>query len=198
MQHFPGKGERGGFLRKNQVNWCCYNAEEGWTDDLQRTNMCILGIQGNVVTAEAYISNGMPVLRSWGCRTPPVKEARERVRAAVRSSGMNFPVSRITVNLAPASLKKSGTHFDLPILLAILAASGQVRRPRAGLRIPGRGGAGRHGCAGCPAYCPWCWAAKREGIRSVFVPGGECRPRPPWPTAPPSIQSPASASWRTG
>ena len=64
------------------------------------------GIRGNVVTAECYISNGLPGFDIVGLPDAAVKEARERVRAAAKSSGLSFPVSRITVNLAPASLKK--------------------------------------------------------------------------------------------
>ena len=131
--------------------------------------MCIRGILGNVVTAEAYISNGMPGFEIVGLPDAAVKEARERVRAAVKSSGMTFPVSRITVNLAPASLKKSGTHFDLPILLAILAASGQVRRPRPDCAFLGEvalDGTVRR----VSGVLPMVLAAKREGIRHVFVP----------------------------
>ena len=64
--------------------------------------MCINGIHGSLVTAEAYISGGMPGFDIVGLPDAAVKEARERVRAAVKSSGMSFPVSRITVNLAPA------------------------------------------------------------------------------------------------
>ena len=92
----------------------------------------ISGIQGNVVSAECYISSGLPAFDIVGLPDASVKEARERVRAAAKSSGLKFPVSRITVNLAPANLKKAGTHYDLPILLGILsAAGGQVRRPAA-------------------------------------------------------------------
>ena len=90
----------------------------------------ISGIQGNLITAECYISNGLPGFDIVGLPDAAVKEARDRVRAAAKSSGLTFPVSRITVNLAPASLKKAGTHYDLPILLSILAASGSVRRPK--------------------------------------------------------------------
>ena len=92
--------------------------------------MCISGIQGSVVTAEAFISNGMPGFDIVGLPDAAVKEARERIRAAVKSSGMKFPVSRITVNLAPASVKKTGAHFDLPILLAVMAAYGQIKSPK--------------------------------------------------------------------
>ena len=92
----------------------------------------ITGIRGNGVMAECFISNGLPGFDIVGLPDAAVKEARERVRAAVKSSGLRFPVSRITVNLAPASQKKAGTHYDLPILLSILAASGEVKKPEPG------------------------------------------------------------------
>ena len=90
-------------------------------------SLAVTGIQGSAVSAECYISNGLPGFDIVGLPDAAVKEARERVRAAAKSSGMAFPVSRITVNLAPASLKKSGTHYDLPILLSILCAAGVIR-----------------------------------------------------------------------
>jgi len=62
------------------------------------------GIQGNAISVECYISNGLPGFDIVGLPDAAVKEARERVRAAVKTSGMKFPTSRITVNLAPASL----------------------------------------------------------------------------------------------
>ena len=92
--------------------------------------MGITGISGAGVAAECYISNGLPGFDIVGLPDAAVKEARERVRAAVKNSGFPFPVSRITVNLAPANTKKAGTHYDLPILIGILAASGSVRRPK--------------------------------------------------------------------
>ena len=90
----------------------------------------ISGIRGSTVVAECYISNGLPGFDIVGLPDAAVKEARERVRAAAKNSGLTFPNSRITVNLAPANLKKAGTHYDLPILLSIMAAAGGVRRPR--------------------------------------------------------------------
>jgi magnesium chelatase family protein len=80
----------------------------------------INGIHGNSVVAECYISNGLPGFDIVGLPDAAVKEARERVRAAAKNSGLTFPVSRITVNLAPANLKKAGTHYDLPILMSIM------------------------------------------------------------------------------
>ena len=92
-------------------------------------SLAITGIQGSAVAAECYISNGLPGFDIVGLPDAAVKEARERVRAAAKNSGLSFPVSRITVNLAPANVKKAGTQYDLPIALSILAASGSVRRP---------------------------------------------------------------------
>lgn len=91
--------------------------------------MGISGIRGSLVTAECYISNGLPGFDIVGLPDAAVKEARDRVRAAARSSGLRFPVGRITVNLAPAGLKKAGTHYDLPILLGILAAAREIPHP---------------------------------------------------------------------
>ena len=92
--------------------------------------MGLNGIVGSHITVECYISNGLPSFDIVGLPDAAVKEARERVRAAAKTSGLRFPNSRITVNLAPASLKKTGTHYDLPILLGILSASGSVKRPK--------------------------------------------------------------------
>ena len=87
------------------------------------------GVRGYPVEVEAYISNGLVSFDIVGLPDAAGKEARERVRAAAKNSGLSFPVSRITVNLAPANVKKAGTQYDLPICLSILAAAGAVRRP---------------------------------------------------------------------
>ena len=129
----------------------------------------INGIQGSVVTAECFISNGLPGFEIVGLPDAAVKEARERVRAAAKSSGLSFPVSRITVNLAPASLKKTGTHFDLPILISILCALGNVRRPRSDSAFIGEVGLDGSVRA-VSGVLPMVLAAKREGVQTVFVP----------------------------
>ena len=131
--------------------------------------MCISGIMGSLVTAEAFISNGLPGFDVVGLPDAAVKEARERVRAAVKSSSMRFPVSHITINLAPASLKKTGSHFDLPILLAIMAAAGEIRRPGEDCAFLGEvalDGTVRS----VSGVLPMVLAAKQEGISTVFVP----------------------------
>ncbi|MEY4921377.1 MAG: hypothetical protein RLY17_94 [Pseudomonadota bacterium] len=86
----------------------------------------ILGIQAPAVTVEVHISNGLPGLILVGLPETTVKEARDRVRSALINSGFTFPAKRITINLAPADLPKEGGRYDLPIALAILAASEQI------------------------------------------------------------------------
>jgi magnesium chelatase family protein len=84
------------------------------------------GLNAPPVTVEAHLANGLPSFTLVGLPDTEVKEARDRVRAAIVNSGFEFPGKRITVNLAPADLPKESGRFDLPIALAILAASGQL------------------------------------------------------------------------
>ncbi|MFH1560131.1 MAG: YifB family Mg chelatase-like AAA ATPase [Chloroflexota bacterium] len=86
----------------------------------------IVGLEGAVVEAEVDISPGLPAFNIVGLPDTAVQEARERVRAAIRNSGFDFPMRRITVNLAPADLKKAGPSYDLSIAVGILSSSGQV------------------------------------------------------------------------
>lgn len=86
----------------------------------------VQGIAGYEVTAECDLAGGLPNFDIVGLGDTAVKEARERVRSAIKNSGFSFPVGRITVNLAPANLRKSGTVYDLPILVGILSAGGQI------------------------------------------------------------------------
>ena len=86
--------------------------------------LCLKGIDGREVSAEVYIAPGLPAYTVVGLPDAAVKEAKDRVVAAVRNSGFDFPSKRITVNLAPAEIKKAGTHFDLPIALGVMAAAG--------------------------------------------------------------------------
>lgn len=90
------------------------------------TSSCIKGIEGFVVSVEVDISAGLPTFTLVGLPDQEVKEAKDRVLAAVRNSGFDVPLKKITINLVPAEIKKGGTHFDLPIALGILAASEQL------------------------------------------------------------------------
>ncbi|GGB43178.1 ATP-dependent protease [Oceanisphaera marina] len=85
-----------------------------------------LGVAAPLVTVEAHLANGLPAFNIVGLPETTVKEARDRVRSALLNSGFEFPARRITVNLAPADLPKDGGRFDLPIAIAILAASEQI------------------------------------------------------------------------
>lgn len=131
--------------------------------------LCLQGIRCQEVQAEAFITNGMPNFDIVGLPDAAVKEARERVRAAAKSSGLNFPVSRITVNLAPASLKKGGSHYDLPILLAILTATGQIRRPKKDWAFLGEVSLNGE-VRSVSGVLPIALAAQREEITRLFVP----------------------------
>ena len=95
------------------------------------------GIDGYAVRVECDLSGGLPAFELVGLPDAAVKEAKERVRAAIRNAGFSFPVSRITVNLAPAGRRKAGTVYDLPILLAILQASGILRSDLTGCAFVG-------------------------------------------------------------
>ena len=87
----------------------------------------LTGIRGYEVSVECFLSGGLPAFDVVGLPDAAVKESRERVRAAVKNCGAKFPVSRITVNLAPARVRKEGTLYDLPILLGILAAAEELK-----------------------------------------------------------------------
>ena len=129
----------------------------------------INGISGYQISVECFISNGLPGFEIVGLPDAAVKEARERVRAAIKNSGFKFPVSRITCNLAPAGTRKSGTLYDLPILLGILAATGVCRLPAESCAFLGELSL-EGGVRPVPGVLPMALAARRAGIRTLFVP----------------------------
>ena len=131
--------------------------------------MCTNGIQGSLITVECYITNGLPAFDIVGLPDAAVKEARERVRAAAKTSGMRFPTGRITVNLAPANIKKSGTHFDLPILLGILAAFRLIHYPDVQAAFIGELSLDGQ-IRSVPGVLPMAIAAKNAGIETLYVP----------------------------
>jgi magnesium chelatase family protein len=89
---------------------------------------CIHGIEGKLIDVEVDISNGLPQINLVGLPDSAIRESIERVRAAIKNSGFEFPMDRITVNLAPADLRKEGSSFDLAIAVAILITSGQIQQ----------------------------------------------------------------------
>ncbi len=129
----------------------------------------VSGIGGYLVSVEVYITNGLPHFEVVGLPDAAVKEARERVHAAVKKSGFRFPVSRLTVNLAPADKKKTGTVYDLPILVGILAASGDIAQPDADTAFIGELGLSGE-LRPVQGTLPMALAAERAGIKKLFVP----------------------------
>jgi len=86
----------------------------------------VLGIEGYIVEVESHLEQGLPVFATVGLPEGAVKESKERVNAAIKNSGFFLPSKRITVNLAPADIRKEGAAFDLPMALGLMAASGQI------------------------------------------------------------------------
>lgn len=96
---------------------------------LSKLKTCVLyGLEGYGIDVETDLSNGLPGFTIVGLPDNSIRESKERVRSAIKNSGYKFPVSRITVNLAPANLKKEGSQIDLPIAIGILAASRIVEK----------------------------------------------------------------------
>ena len=130
----------------------------------------VIGIDAYVVEVEVDISQGLPSFSTVGLPEGAVRESKERVKAAIKNSGYHFPSDRITVNLAPADIKKEGSAFDLPMALGILAATGLINRSSYsdhlflgelaldGLIRPVRG------------VLPMAIAAKKLGLRGIFLP----------------------------
>ncbi len=129
----------------------------------------IVGIEGYIVAVECDLSSGLPRFDIVGLPDAAVKEAGERVRAAIKNCGYSFPVSRITINLAPADTRKEGPIYDLPILLGILAAQGKlVKIPSDALFI------GELSLSGevrqVNGALSMALAAEKAGISSLFLP----------------------------
>ena len=127
------------------------------------------GISGYEVAVECFLSGGLPAFDIVGLGDTAVKESRERVRAAVKNCGAKFPVSRITVNLAPAGQRKEGTVYDLPIFLGILRCAEELPElpPDAAflgeLSLTGK-------LRGVSGVLPMAMAAVRSGVKYLFVP----------------------------
>src|SRR6266851_7595471 len=91
---------------------------------------CLIGMEAARVQVEVNLAKGMPSFSIVGLPDTSVREARDRVVAAIRNSGFEFPSRRVTVNLAPADLKKEGAFFDLAIAVGVLIASEAIIPPR--------------------------------------------------------------------
>ena len=129
----------------------------------------LTGIAGYEVGVECFLSGGLPAFDVVGLPDAAVRESRERVRAAVKNCGAKFPVSRITINLAPAGRKKEGTLYDLPIFLGLMTAAGELDTPPQDAAFLGElslTGALRP----VRGVLPMAMAAQRAGIKTLYVP----------------------------
>ncbi len=132
----------------------------------------VFSIEAFAVHVEVDVTFGLPSFTMIGLPDPSVRESRDRVRSAIRNSGFEFPPHRITVNLAPADVRKAGSSFDLPIALGVLAAAGVVERRQADdtvllgeLSLDG----GIHATRG---VLPIAAAARRDGVTTILLPSG--------------------------
>ena len=137
---------------------------------LAKTRTCaVAGLDGVVVEVEVDISPGMPAFNIVGLPDTAVQESRERVRAAIRNSGNEFPIRRITVGLAPADVKKSGPSYDLPIAMGILLSTGQIPDRLNGALLLGELALDGK-LRATQGILPMVAVGRSQGYRTVFVP----------------------------
>ena len=134
------------------------------------TSCAVLGIHGWLIQVEVDVANGLPTFSTVGLPDSAVRESKDRVKAAIKNCGYQFPDKRITVNLAPADIKKEGAGFDLPIAIGILEATETLRRQRPGqycvvgeLSLDG----GVHRVGG---ILPMILAAREQGLTGILIP----------------------------
>ena len=133
------------------------------------------GLRVELIRVEADVSNGLPVFHMVGYLSSEVKEASERVRTAIRNSGYSFPAKRTVINLAPATMRKRGASFDLPIAAAILVSLGEIDAVRVKdtlligeLSLDGQ-------VRKVPGILPVVMEAKKGGDRLLYRSGGKCQ-----------------------
>ena len=139
------------------------------------SSLGLSGIEGYLVTVEAYSTDGMPMFEIVGLPDAAVKESRERVRAAMASCDLTFPVARLTINLAPADVRKEGPAYDLPIALAILASGGVLDSSA----FEGVAAVGElslsGGVVGVRGALSMAIAARERGVRTLLLPAQNAR-----------------------
>ena len=135
----------------------------------------VYGIEAKIINVEADVSDGLPLFSMVGYLASEVKEAKDRVKTALKNSNFALKPKHITVNLSPADIRKAGTAFDLPIAMAVLAASDIIPKDKfENMLIVGElsldGKVNR-----ISGVLPICIAAKAEGIETVVVPKGNAK-----------------------
>lgn len=135
------------------------------------TSFALSGIEGAAVEVETDINKGMVSYDLVGLPDTAVKESKERVRSAIKNSALVFPVNKITINLAPADIKKEGSHYDLPLAISILKASGQLAADTDGIVFLGEL-ALDGGLRAVTGILPILISAKAKGFTRFIVPAG--------------------------
>jgi magnesium chelatase family protein len=142
----------------------------------QARGMCLVGVDGVPVTVECDISRGLPGMSIGGLGDTAVNQARDRVRSAMINSGLAWPKSRVVMSLSPAALPKSGSGFDLPMVLAVLSAQGMVAGGAPGADPTATVVIGELGLTGevrpVPGVLPMLLAARGAGAVRAAVPAG--------------------------
>src|SRR5574339_28874 len=138
---------------------------------LARVYSCVvIGLEGVIVEVEVDYSNGLPAVIIVGLPDAAVQESRERVQTAVKNAGLNFPRHRIVVNLAPATVRKEGPAYDLPIAVGVLVMSGRVPQEAVDASLVigelSLDGSVRH----ARGVLPMAAVARQEGFKRIFVP----------------------------
>ena len=156
------------------------------------------GIDGYVVDVQTDIANGMPAFEIVGLPDAAVKEAKERIRSAIRNTGAAFPGKRIIINLAPAAYRKEGSIYDLPMAVSILCATSQIHIDEPSecafigeLSLDGSVNA-------VTGVLPMVISLFKNGIKKVFVPADNAAPLHGSPAAWVAECGHAWAEWRQG
>lgn len=131
---------------------------------------CLYGIDGMLIEVETDLSNGLPLTAIIGLPDSAIREAVERVRAAIKNCGYQYPLQRITINLAPADLRKEGSSFDLAIAIALLVTSGQLVLPAEERTLIVGELALDGSVRPVPGVVAMVDLAKRQGFTSVILP----------------------------
>jgi magnesium chelatase family protein len=131
----------------------------------------VIGLDAEIIEVEGDVSNGLPATIIVGLPDTAVQESRERVKSAIKNSEFSYPPTRVSVNLAPADVPKIGTHFDLPIALAILLASGQATFDTAGKVFIGELSLNGN-LRSVPGVLSVAIKAKAAGVPELYIPEG--------------------------
>src|SRR4029450_2178113 len=130
----------------------------------------VVGVRGHLVAVEAHVGRGLPSLTITGLPGAGVQDARDRIRPAVESAGLEWPLRRVVVNLSPGTLPKEGPRLDLPVPTGVLAPPAQVPAGAPGGWAFAGGLSLRGGLAPTPGVLSVAIAAARAGLRGVVVP----------------------------